>query len=57
MDNSFRFVALRAPDRTPPKHSTDLRSDSKFQQALAGIRNARKDGSSFPTEGRQSVGL
>jgi hypothetical protein len=37
MNDLFRFVALRAPERTAPKNLTDLGSDSLFQQALAGI--------------------
>jgi hypothetical protein len=40
MNDLFRFVALRAPERTTPKNVTDLSTDSKFQLALAGIHTA-----------------
>jgi len=36
----FRFVALRAPERTAPAHSIDLQSSSAFQKALASARQS-----------------
>ncbi|MER6496214.1 hypothetical protein [Streptomyces griseorubiginosus] len=40
MTDLFRFVALRAPERTAPAHSIDLQSSSAFQKALASARQS-----------------
>ncbi|ATL69329.1 hypothetical protein [Nocardia terpenica] len=47
MTDLYRFVALRAPERRLPDESIDLRTETRFQEALADIHLG--DGKSAPS--------